>query len=211
MIKLIVFLSCLIPLTLFAQVDIRNISLSKSDLNLLYVGVDNEIKVRGIEFDSSYILTSSSGKVAKGYNNEILVRVDRKGIDTLRIHFDNKLIFLKVFEKRNIFDPIAHLGSIIDTVTTVDEILENPILFAKIPDCYYEIRCKVNSYIPMFIKNPSDTIKTFKRVIDNELNKEAIEIIKKLKPGDKIVFNEIIVQCHSSVNRVLSPLTFTIK
>ena len=50
----------LLPVSVFAQVDFKNMSLTDPSLNILYVGVDNNIQIAGLK-DTSLLLISSRG------------------------------------------------------------------------------------------------------------------------------------------------------
>jgi len=215
MIKWITTYLLLLPLTTFSQVDISNSSLKYPQINILYIGVENIIKVSGVDKDSNLKLISSKGEVRKSiwYDslNTFLVRVHYTGTDTLRLYQDQNLLLTRIYAVEKVNPIIAQLGDILDTTATKQEILKAPILNVVIPNCYLDHQFQIISFQISFLKAYGDTIKTLYTTNGNHLIKKQINLIKKLMPGNKIAFAYITATCPSCQNIRLKPITITIK
>ena len=160
-----------LPITIFAQINIKNHSSIKPDTNLLFVGINNKIETTGIVIDTTSIdietnlrLTSSNGKVSnqKWQKNIFWVSVHGQKTDTLRLYINNILTFTKIFDVRYIGNPIAKLGNITDTTVTVKEIISNPDITVRIPNCYYNHKMIVTSF-DLFMVKSGDTIDLYQK------------------------------------------------
>ena len=93
----------LFSFALSAQVEFKSISLNNPDLNILYAGIENFVKIEGVDIDSSYQLTSSTGEVynSKGRkNSDYCLKHNRAKGDTLRLYQGEVLVQEEVYEVR---------------------------------------------------------------------------------------------------------------
>lgn len=204
-----------IPLTILAQADIKNTSLTNPNLALLYMGIENRITVSGLENDTTLKLTSAAGQVVEfKWNNDprlFFVKINYADTDTLKLYQDDELLLTRVYQVKEIGYPIPQLGDIADSIAIIQQILENPTLNVVIPDCYFDHRFRVFCFKVTFLKAKGDTLKTFDRTNGNQLTNAQTKIIGDLKPGNKIAFTEITATCPDCALRRLNPLTITIK
>lgn len=191
------------------QVNIKAIKLTNIDANVLYIGVDNVLKVEG--FDNLPVkLVSQKGAVKQINGNEFIVHVSSLGADTLTVFKNGKEIFYKPFEISRIVDPVVRIGKSISDVATVAEILSDPGLNVFLPNCYYINPFKVSGFSGSFITRNGRSIQTFNSAT-NKFLKEQLNIIKTLKSGDKILFDQILVIGLDSNRRMLPNLSVSIQ
>jgi len=213
--KLTIAYLIFLPITILAQLDIKNNSVTKSDLDVLYKGIVNNITISGLDHDTSLKLTSATGQVLQfkkdNVPNSFFVKADYANIDTLKVYQADTLLLTKIYEVKSIGNPVPQIGRIKDNSVTIQEILKDPTINVIIPDCYYDHGFRVIRFKTSLLRATGDTIKTFGLTHSNQLTKGQIKIINGLKAGDKIEFTEITATCNDCALRRLDPLTITIR
>lgn len=207
-------LSIVFPLSVFSQIDLKNISLTDSNLAILYSRINNEIEITGLEIDSTIILMYSNGKAEKSTKNNVFIVKPSyyPRTDTLSIYKNNQLVFTEIFEIRRIRDPQSYIGNKNQGKITIKEIISNPELIAYSPDCYYKFNIQVISFVVSLPDRSSDSLKIIEiKSTSNKLSEKQIEKIKKLKDGDGITFQYITAQGSDKTIRTLNPIALTIK
>jgi GldM C-terminal domain len=97
-------------------------------------------------------------------------------------------------------------GGLKDTTVRVNVLLTNPFIIVRVPDCYFRLNYTVTSFQVTFIVN-TDSVTT--KAYGAPFSNEQIRMIKMLKPGDKIYFNDI--RAVMADDEKLSPFWITIK
>ncbi|MFI5218334.1 MAG: GldM family protein [Bacteroidia bacterium] len=201
----------LIPWTLYAQPEIKNISLTTPDSAILYTGVENKMEVSGVS-DKAYLrLKSGKGEVKRNTSSPSVfnVRVSNTGSDAIEVYESSKLVLTKPFEVRALADPVPMLAHFADSVA-VDSIVKYPTLNILLPGCYYKHEYSILYFFPKVLYGKGK-VEIFYKTHGNRLNDEQTKFIKRLKRGDKIVFTEIMVTCPGCQNRRLRDLTVVMK
>lgn len=211
MFRLIIITLTLINMTAIAQTNIQNVSLTNPDSNILYIGVDNIIKVVGLDTDTTIKLVSTTGKISK-WSGKFILRHTFAKSDTLWVYSsNNKILSSKVYDIKVIGNPVARLGHITDTITTVQEILTDTKINVVIPDCYYDHHFRVISFSVSVTNNIGDQILKQENILNNQLPDKFSKKINKLKSGDRIILSEITATCPDCALRRLNDITLTIK
>jgi hypothetical protein len=97
-----------------------------------------------------------------------------------------------------------------DSMLSVREILASPCLSISIPGCYINYRFTVFSFEASFIYKPGDTLQTGPAQ-KWCMNNEQATLLKKLRPGNKILLTNIKVGGSNSTLRTLADKLITIK
>jgi hypothetical protein len=206
---LIALILIVINVTVCAQISIQNISLTNPSLNILYVGVDNIIDVKGLDTNNTYTIVSATGKVANWANNYV-VRHTLATTDTLRLYQSNKLVVEKTFDIHKIGNAITRLGNVTDTSTTVQRILSNTKIYILLPNCFYKHFFSIRSFDIILVQKKGAQL--FEEEIQgDQLTVKAINSISKLKSGDKIILTKIVAVCPDCNLRRLADLIITIE
>jgi hypothetical protein len=197
--------------SILAQVNFWNHSLTDTSKNILYIGVDNYIRVNDEKLKNVELI-AQQGKVYKSHTdfNEFLVSSKKVGLDTLRLLIDNNQIIEKVFTVESLGDLHCQLGNISDSIATVDEVLQNFSLNIFIPNSYYKFRATIRTFsIKLEYKNGKSP-KTFDENLGDTLTESVLIYIRKLNPGDIINFEDVVVVGPDSCPRTLIPLKIKI-
>jgi len=201
-----------IPINVFSQPEIKNISLTVPDSSILYIGIENKIEVTGIK-DKPYLrLKSGKGEIIRHNLNPFLflLTVTGKDSDVVELYENNNLVFTKTFSVRKLADPVPVFGTLADSVATVDEIILNPVINVLLPGCYYKHSYRV-IYFKATVLSSKGRVDVFDKEGGNRLTKDQLKSIKQLKKGNKILLTEITATCFDCANRRLRDLTITIK
>jgi hypothetical protein len=198
---------------LTSQIDLRNKSLIQSELNEIYVGVENEIQIIGIPNDSNLSLKSKYCKIYeyKGKEPFNIIRPEKIGFDTLKLYQNGQLLFEKEFEiKYDNFNVIAQLSNIKDTAASIEDITKNPKINVVIPNCNYDHRMHVIYFELILLNEKGDTLSQSSQLGKNELSIRQIKKIKKLKPENKIIIHDIKVTGNGGSTRTLKDIRLKI-
>lgn len=179
-----------------AQILIENISMVKSDTNLLYYNLENELKISGI---NNFKLSSTSSNIEFVDDRIIVSPKENQFLDTIIIKKNNKIIFKKVFAicKVNEADLFisglkrkSYKSSFKDTLS-INQLLNKPRLEFLIPNCFYK---KANFTIvsfDLYIQNATIAIELSNE--GGDFSQSFLDEIKKLHVGDKIFFDNVKV------------------
>lgn len=142
--------------------------------------------------------------------NKFVVRHTFATTDTLRLYQNAKLLIEKIYEIKKIGNPVAQLGDITNTSTTIQEILSNTKVEILIRDCYYRHNLTVRNFnIQLENKRGEQLYK--EEVNGNQLTDKAIKFILKLKSGDKVNLSGLTATCPNCALRRLDNIVITIK
>ncbi len=204
----LIFIFC--SLTAISQVSIKATSLTNTDAGLLYVGVNNVLKVEGVD-NLPVQLISRKNAVKAISDNGFILQASNLGVDTISVLKNGKEVFNKVFEVSLISDPVARIGNLKSDAAVVSEILSDPSLNIFLPNCNYFNPFTVSGFSGTFITQNGKTVTAFKSETNKFLN-DQVNMIKELKPGDKIYIHKIVVKGPDAAKRMLrSALTVTIQ
>ena len=206
--KTLFLLLSLTPFFTFSQVNIINRSLTDSSLRIAYIGVDNFLELKGMKISDDVKVISSQGNVTKT-NTNFTLRVPFCDSIFITVQKKGRQILKEKFKCDQLYDPILQLGAIKDSVASVKEILINPFLRFFRENCFYKKQFMITNFTAVFISQELDSLNTY--AVGNLLTSEQKELIKKLKTGDKTLFDQIYALGPDSRRRKLSPFTITIK
>jgi hypothetical protein len=200
----------LFPLLVHGQVKISNISLTDSSLSIIYRGTENYFTINDKRVVSgNYILKTSNGISEKQEKNIFKIIINNNQQTVLTVFLNGKAITSKSFVINETPGFGAGLGRIIDSFATKNEILANPFIRAYPLDCLLRNWATVVRFDAIFIASQLDSVYT--KGIGNSFSKEQIELVRNLKPGDKIHFTEIYAYGRDSRGQKLRPFTIIVK
>ena len=162
--------------------------MTKPDSGILYFSTENRINISGLANLDNIKFATSLSKLDRKKNDFILMP-ERVGIDTIKIYKNNKLILKTFFKVVKINDPIAKLVSTSDSVITVNEILGNPYVTGRIPNCSYKMRFNLRSFKVCVVKRGGERLYFHSQ--GNKLSDECLKIVAKMSTGETLEFEEI--------------------
>lgn len=190
-IKLTCLLSLLITSsTLFAQVDIVNITFDVKDSNVIFLHTDNSIKL--IHPNTKKVqLRAYHSQISKDSDSIYKLMIRKEGRDTLEIISNNKVVFRKLFFTRRLEDGAVFLGVLRKNSASKEEIIANRGLVYRnlsfncsIPFTIYGYRISIDS------RQVSPADKEI-AVAGAMLSPHAVSIIRLLQKDDVITLYDI--------------------
>lgn len=117
-----------------AQINIINQSLTDSSVNVLYIGIENRIKITGCNAPYTLAISGAGGRIAKKEKNEYTIYVvTPTKLCELILLSGTKHIFRKSYEARKGGDPVAYvIGGLKDT-----SVKKNTVTGQSISSCSY--------------------------------------------------------------------------
>jgi len=180
------------PLQAQKAATIINASLTKPEKAIMYIGVNNVIRLYG-EIPGKYIRLERSGgplELKAGTGIQTTLKYTSEGHDTLRIYDNEKLIIEKVYEVRALGKYEIGIKSIRDSVVTLTELLKAKELEVYMPGEYYRPKAKVTSFI-IRLENLKNKKQEKIQVIGNNFTKSIEAIKQNLVAGSFLVFEKI--------------------
>lgn len=209
--QLFLCLACSVPFFLDGQVNVVNLDLVDGAPNVFYQGFEHNVKVVGVDSSKFLGLGVSEGKVFPSRDwNRFVVNMGSAETTTLTIHCADIPDTNVVFTAGNWVDPVAWLGMLPDTVATVEEILEHPVLHAPMPGSYLKEYFHVMTFDLKLISAEGGDLFEFQRSFGNRLLPKQIREIKRLKSGDVLRFS-CIATCPSCALRKLPDLNIHVR
>lgn len=205
---LLLFLN-LAYLNSFSQVALKNMQLPNPDTNLLYIGYDNILKVTGVN-NSLVTITSTNCEVKRINNIEFYLKSNIKGTTTINIYKEGKLLLKKDYQFKDITNPTIQVSALKSNEGTTRDIILNPNLTVVMPYFLSAYDFRVIRFSGFFLRRNGEVISTFS-CETNHFSNEQLSIIGNLKPGDKILFEKIIVSGPENPSKHLQQFIFTIK
>lgn len=206
--KLFLILLAGLPVFANSQIKIVNISLVDSTQPILYAGVDNEIRFKGVN-QSKFTKQIEKGMFAALLDNRFVARVSQPG-DTavIKLLDKDRLIFERKFIIAEVPPLVATVGHMNDSVATISRILVNPFLTAEC-HCYLKNDFHILNFEMTVYSAAERDLKLLSST--ERLTDEQIKTIKNCKSGDKLYFDNIRATSADSRTRKLPSFTLTIK
>ena len=208
-VKWLFCIQILFPLFIHGQIEIYNRSLTDSTLNILYSGIENHMRLKGIGNSKNYTVSISTGETLAIDQGRFDVYGRSDSLTILTIKKNDKKIFQKTYTVRPLKKMVVRVGLIKDSIASKNEVLANPFLNALIPESFWNCKFYITSFSATFIVNRIDSLFTESKY--STFTKEQIELLKTLSSGDRIYFSEIILGCINCRSSKLPPFTLYIK
>lgn len=195
------------------QVGAKSVVVSPTQMNVLYIGVDNPIKISAAGVQSQDVSASiSAGSLTKGANGEFIAKVSTVGKVTINVSakIDGKVQSMgsEEFRVKRIPDPVPTLGgklrggnanaALIKAQSGVVPLLEN---------FDFQARFNVQSF-KMIYSSKGDVLSA--DASGPMLSAQMQGFLSRAKPKDIIIIDDIKVVGPDGQSRKLSQVAFTI-
>lgn len=197
-----------------AQIQFKNTNLIHPDSALMYLAVPNFISIEGLVWKKD-IFISSSIEGATFDENHLLHFVPQKvRTDSIMVYKKGKLIAKKVFETKQIPDPIFYLGNLMpdknrQIACNPEKLNANPNLRVEFENCDYKMKWHVNTYRISILDHEKKLILE-ESIGGSVLTFNQMVQIKQLKKGSKIILDSIKIFGPEKTFRILSPIEINI-
>ena len=219
MLRVIQILFFLFPLSIFAQVNIINRSLSDSSLAFAYIGMDNEIEITGLKTNIAITASASNGTIIGQGQNRFLLRPERQGKCVLTFLQKEKKIAEKKFITHYVPDPMARFSNVNDSIQktgrayltiNLNRLINDPTLRIYAPKCLLKNKGQILSYRITYdgagFEDQEEILVTGSR-----LSEDQVKLISKRFRNDTYMFVDKI-RCVFPDGRIrkLAPLFYIV-
>lgn len=206
-----IFLLTILHVHTYAQ----NVVVSATQMNVLYIGIDNPVEVaaEGL-LNKELIVRISDGCTITpitdrpgNYN----VRVSKAGSANISVYQklkngNEKLLSEQKFEGEHIPDPILYIGDYKAGVIAKENLKKQKGLFIRFDSPTVNLKFDIVSFTLYALYDGVPT------VVENNgayFNDEVRKLIDSTKPGDPLFFNDIVIVLgqYNGVKRKLAPVT----
>jgi len=189
--KIFFLISLLASASLQAQLAIRSPLLTDPSATVVYIGVDNQIEVTGMDSILQYNCSVSGGgsSLAVIAPGKLIIKATKPDTLTLIIRRKRKLVFQKYFTVQKLPEGRVTLAdSLSNTSLSKETILANPKLKFIFPGCLYKSGMEIISF--------SMTIDIKDKVIEipspsNMLTEKQLLLVKEADSGALITIDNI--------------------
>ena len=185
---------------------------SPDKMNVFYIGVDNPVSVSVPGIPSRDIRVNISGGSMNGSNGKYNVRVNAPGTLTVTVSAElakgrTELLSHTLFRAKRIPDPVAKFsGRSGGNVPTV-ALKAQDAIFASLENFDFDAKFRI-THFSLIIANPRETA-SVQITSGNELNSEMHSALSAIKPGARIIFDNIIAVGPDGEPRQLAPVALT--
>jgi len=169
-----------------------NTSLTKPEMAIMYVGVENVIMVYG-NIPGKYIRMERSGgplNLRPGVKLRTVLKYTETGFDTIRVFDDDKLLIEKIYEIKKLGTFAIGINGTRDSVLSKEEFLNASGLELFMLNDYYKPKQKISSYLITISSSERKVIQKIK--VDGKIYSEALKLhLDKIQPGVSILFSDI--------------------
>lgn len=187
---LVNLLFLLLTLKSFSQVKVYNTSLIDTTVNQLYTGIENLLSVKAPEVKGSLSFQATKLRVQSFERDIYIARALETGRDTLKVLYRGKSLLQWPLTIDTLPPPVARIGVYQDTVLSVQQILGQPFLGVVFPAANWKSGWIVSEFMAQFEDTENDQ-KIKLPGTGNSLSEAQLKMIRKLKAGERIVFDTI--------------------
>lgn len=181
--------------------------IANDEMNDVYIGLDNPITIVASGIPCNALRVEITEGSIKGDNCTYVLRI-RRWVEktTITVFSGNTKIDSVDFVVRQLPNPTARIAGKSSGEISIEELLSNPYLLAKIPDFDFDTKFMVVSFALRY----EDEYEHYIEGYDKNLTGEMKEAIKQFKNGQKIVFEDIKAVAPDGRIRKLTSMSFTI-
>ncbi len=194
----------------------ENVAMEVVKMNVLYIGVDNPLRVAAAGIPANELRVQLIGKGSiEGGNSNYVVRVVEPGEVKLRVSRqvgnDLKFVVDQKYRVKRIPDPMPKLdGQYSSRVVVADLMYQTKGISPILENLDFEVSCEIVGFEATYLPLKEDPITKVNK--GGEWNSDVLEWIKKAKPGDAYFFDDIQVKCPGDTEpRNVGGLAFKIK
>jgi len=194
----------------------NNVAIEAVKMNVLYIGVDNPLRiaVAGIPSNEIQVELVGEGSISGG-NGDYIARVTRPGEVKIRVKrkVDNELEFVaeQRYRVKRIPDPRPLLnGRNHHPLTTPEALQESKGIFMVLENFDFDAHCEVVSFEVTYLPKAESPVSIMNG--GQEWNARVKELLARVKSGDAFFFDNIMCKCPGdAAARNVGGLAFKIK
>jgi len=175
--------------TSLGQLKIRNLSLTKPDSNIIYIGIDNKIQLLGLA-DLNRIKLTLGEKQSILSNGIFITGISAPGKFEMEVYKGNKQLLSREYIATRVPEPQCGLAYFRDTILSIPQIIAIKTVKAFMPHCILKLQIAV-VHFDLSVTTTSGNVKYLGSGFGNTLSPDQIQKILLLHSGDKLNFDSI--------------------
>jgi len=180
-------------------------------MNVVYAGVDNPVIIAANSIDQTKLEVSiDNGKITKE-GDQFIITPAKAGSASVEIFSDGIKIGSKDFRVLRVPDPQTYLvlndKSIAGGEISVADLADAAGIDAEIPDFIYDIDYRITGFQ---IRTNLNGINMVEVSDDGQFTSDQLELLKRLKAGQIVIFDDIKAIGPDGSTRLLRPMEFRI-
>jgi len=185
---------------------------SPDKMNVFYIGVDNPVSVSVPGIPSRNIRIGISSGSLNGADGKYVVKVNSPGTVTVSVSAEitkgkTELLSRTLFRAKRIPDPVARFsGRSGGNVATV-ALKAQDAIFASLDNFDFDAKFRITKF-SMIIANPRE-MASVQVTSGNSLNSEMHASLDAIKPGARVIFDNIRAVGPDGTPRQLAPVALT--
>jgi len=198
------------------QVAKPSASVSPDKMNVLYIGVDNPLTISAPGFPKEKVtarMVPPNGKFS-GSKGKFIANPKKTGTIKIAVVAElddgsKKTMGEFEFRVKRIPDPVAVVAKMSGGTVARGIMKVQQGIFAELKDFNFDLRFLITKFNMYYIPKRGDT-----RLIQGKssvFSSEVKGIMRQLKPGDKVLFDEVFAKGPDGKNRKLNGIFFTVK
>jgi len=178
-------------------------------MNVLYIGVDNPIKIAASGYEPSEINVSVTNGTITGKNGEYIVRPKMQGnAHVIVTNSKGKEIQKTEFRVKVVPDPVAMMAGLRGGPIKKNTLLEQDEIVASMASFEFDISFEIVEFTVLTVLNGYVYEVSSK---SNKITPKQKELFNKLKPNDKLYFQDIKCKGPDGSIREMATLNFKIE
>lgn len=184
-------------------------AVAATKMNVLYLGVDNPIAIATSGYDPSEIRVSIDNGTISGEKGQYVVRPAKTGEANVTVLYKEKEIQKSTFRVKTVPDPVAKVAGI-KGAGAIDKhiLLEQKEVVADMENFDFDLRFKTISFSVVANIGGNSITKVSK---SSKFTQEQYDLIKKVKPGQKVYIEDVKAVGPDGSIRLLPPIALTLK
>ncbi|MFO7656577.1 MAG: GldM family protein [Bacteroidales bacterium] len=186
--------------------------IASDGMEKLYIGIDNELNIAATDIPGGKLEVSISRGTIEGANGRYIVRVDNKGIVTVKVNARDKTGKINETDSINFIVTDIPLPAV-----TLDGMFEGPVLKQDIDKLN-----ELTLYYSFEIDNKAYTVTEFSISDEKSLGMGAVSyshritpaqksFLNSLNPGERFIIKEIYVRGRNGAVHRLAPVIYYIE
>ena len=178
-------------------------------MNVLYLGLDNPIKIAASGYESSELIASIDNGTITGSNGEYIIRPRRPGNAIVTVSSKGTEIQKTEFRVKIVPDPVAKISGKNSGSITKSELLSAKGISVEMGSFDFDLEFKVVSFVLSATVPNSYTVR--EEISKSDMFSDIqIDLINSLVINQKLMVEEIKAIGPDGSIRKLSPMVFTI-
>ncbi len=200
-------------LVISCNAEEKSVALELKTDSVLFVGVSNPLKITAVGYEVDELIVGMvKGKIKKTESAYFLIPIE-KGETTITVSHEGKEVMSKTYPVHLLPSPVAMLKSmekpVDEIVMSIGSLVEEKGIKAILPGYVLDAEFKVVSFNLRVTGSSGVTLIEMSE--SDEITEKQLEILKRSRQGQEIIFDNIKAIGPDGLTRDLEPITVKVE